>query len=87
MIPIDQLLNRIRWDTEFARGQFELGYFDRVENRIVMIPFREVSPSPDTPQAFQFIDPQGQFHNVPHHRIREVYKDGRRIWHRPLEGD
>ena len=29
MIPIHELLNRIRWDAEFAKGTFELGYYDR----------------------------------------------------------
>lgn len=41
--PIHELLNRIRWDAEFARGKFELGYFDRVEKRTVVVPFAEVS--------------------------------------------
>jgi len=28
MISIHELLNRIRWDPEFAKGNFELGYYD-----------------------------------------------------------
>jgi hypothetical protein len=28
MIPIHELLNRIRWDSELAKGNFELGYYD-----------------------------------------------------------
>ena len=38
MIPIHQLLNRIRWDHEFARGSFHLGYYDRAENRVILVP-------------------------------------------------
>ena len=38
MIPIHQLLSRIRWDPEFGRGTFDLGYFDRVEERVVIVP-------------------------------------------------
>jgi len=34
MIPIHELLNRIRWDPEFAKGNFELGYYYRTETRI-----------------------------------------------------
>ena len=34
MIPIHELLNRIRWDPEFAKGDFQLGYYDRAEDRI-----------------------------------------------------
>ena len=82
-VPIHELLNRIRWDAEFARGNFELGYFDRVEERIIVVPFAEVSFPHDDPQAFRLVDEAGRVHRVPFHRVREVYKDGQRIWHRP----
>jgi uncharacterized protein (UPF0248 family) len=81
--PIHELLNRIRWDAEFARGKFELGYFDRVEERIIMVPFVEVSFPRVDPQVFRLMDGEGRIHRVPFHRVREVYKDGQRIWHRP----
>jgi len=83
--PIHELLNRIRWDTEFARGNFELGYFDRVEERTVVVPFVEVSFPRDDPRAFQLVNEEGRIYRVPFHRVREVYKDGQRIWHRPKE--
>ena len=82
MTPIQELLNRIRWDKEFARGQFELGYFDRVENRIILVPFQSVQFPADTPDVFQVIDDDGRSHRVPFHRVREVYKDGQCIWRR-----
>ena len=82
-LPIHELLNRIRWDTEFARSDFELGYFDRVERRIVMVPFREIEFPRGAPQTFRLVDAEGRTHRVPFHRVREVYKDGQRIWHRP----
>jgi uncharacterized protein (UPF0248 family) len=28
MTPLHELLNRIRWDPEFGRGQFKIGYLD-----------------------------------------------------------
>jgi hypothetical protein len=59
MIPIQELLNRIRWDPEFAKGTFELGYYDREENRIILIPFREVTFPPESPSTFQLVDPTG----------------------------
>ena len=82
MIPIHQLLNRIRWDHEFARGSFQLGYYDRAENRVLLVPFSDVSFPPDGPEMFQLTDAEGRTHRVPFHRVREVYKDSRRIWHR-----
>lgn len=83
MIPIHELLNRIRWDPEFAQGNFQLGYYDRAENRIVLVPFQAVSFSAERPESFQITDTEGQTHLVPFHRVREVYKDSQRIWHRP----
>ena len=82
MIPIHELLNRIRWDPEFARGNFELGYYDRTENRIILVPLTLVSFPEDSPQTFQLTDLEGKSHRIPFHRVREVYKDSQRIWHR-----
>jgi uncharacterized protein (UPF0248 family) len=81
--PIHELLNRIRWDAEFARGDFQLGYYDRAEDRIVLVPLKEVAFPDDTPQTFQIIDVEGKAHRIPFHRVREVYKNSQRIWHRP----
>jgi uncharacterized protein (UPF0248 family) len=82
MIPIHELLNRIRFDAEFARGDFQLGYYDRAEDRIILVSLREISFPSDSPQTFQLTDAEGQNHRIPFHRVREVYKDSQRIWHR-----
>ena len=86
MIPIHELLNRIRWDPEFAKGEFQLGYFDRAENRIVLVSLKEVTFPDDNPQTFQLADLEGQMHRIPFHRVREVYKNSQRIWHRDPGG-
>ena len=86
MMPIQDLLNRIRWDKEFARGRFELGYFDRVERRVITVPFQSVEFPPETPGTFSVVDEDGRFHHVPFHRVREVWKDGHCIWRRPDAG-
>jgi uncharacterized protein (UPF0248 family) len=83
MIPIHELLNRIRWDPEFAKGDFELGYYDRTENRIIKVLLKEVTFPPKTRSTFEVMDADGQVHRIPFHRVREVHKDGQRIWHRP----
>ena len=86
MIPIHELLNRIRWDSEFAKGEFELGYYDRTENRIIMVPLKKVTFPTESPSTFELMDSECQVHRVPFHRVREVYKDAQRIWHRPDPG-
>ncbi len=83
MIPIHELLSRIRWDKEFAQGEFAIGYYDRVKNDIIAVPFKAVHfTTGDHYFAFQFFDDEGEEHSVPFHRIREVRKNGDLIWQR-----
>jgi hypothetical protein len=56
MIPIHELLSRIRWDPEFAKGDFQLGYYDRAEDRIILVPFQELTFPDESPQTFQLTD-------------------------------
>jgi len=82
MIPIHELLNRIRWDEEFGKGEFVIGYHDRVDNRIIRVPLAELYFEPGDHFSFDLIDSEGELHSIPLHRIKEVYKDGVLIWHR-----
>ena len=83
MVPIQELLSRIRWDAPFGAANFALGYHDRHEDRILIVPFREVRWAGGHARTFQFIDPEGELRRVPLHRIRQVYRDGELIWERP----
>ena len=40
MIPIQDLLQRIQWDEEYAKAEFEAGYYERMDDRIVPVPIR-----------------------------------------------
>ena len=82
MMPIHELLNRIRWDKEFGRGDFHIGYYDRLENRLIRVPLREMVFEPDDHFSFALMDQQGVRHSIPLHRIKEVYRDGALIWSR-----
>ena len=82
MIPIHELLNRIRWDADFARGSFVLGYYDRVDDKVIRVPIRRVQLTPDDHFSFQVTDPDGYTHEVPFHRVKDVYRNGELIWHR-----
>ena len=83
MIPIHKLLSRIQWDKEFGKGYFEIGYYDRIENEIIRIPFSDIIFTQDNKNSIQVMDHEGIIHSVPLHRIREVYKYNELIWHRP----
>lgn len=82
MQPIHELLNRIRWDADFAQGEFVIGFYDRVEHHIIEVPLREIHFPPGDHFAFEFTDAEGQTHSVPYHRVRRVVKNGAVIWSR-----
>jgi uncharacterized protein (UPF0248 family) len=82
MIPIQDLLHRIRWDAEFGHAEFRIGYYDRIERRIVLAPLAELAFPEDQPNAFEWVDHSGELHTIPLHRIREVYRNGELIWQR-----
>ncbi|UCH47885.1 MAG: DUF504 domain-containing protein [Betaproteobacteria bacterium] len=82
MMPIQDLLNRIRWDEQFGRGKFVIGYYDRVADNIVKVPFERIQFREGEHFAFEAIEADGSVHNVPFHRVREVWRDNELIWHR-----
>ena len=82
MIPIHELLNRIRWDKEYGQAEFVIGYYDRVADCIVRVPLRELSFEPGDHFSFDLYDDEGALHSIPLHRIKDVFRDGELIWHR-----
>ena len=87
MITIEALLQRIRWDPQFGRGSFTIGYYDRVRQRIVTVPLEQIHPTPGNHFSFTAVEPDGTVHEVPFHRVREVHRDGVCIWQRSVAGD
>jgi uncharacterized protein (UPF0248 family) len=89
MIPIHELLARVRHDPDFGQGVFshgvfELGYLDRFDTRVQCVVLGIVDFPEGEKRVFEFVDTTGQKRRIPFHRIREVYRDGALIWHRPV---
>lgn len=82
MIPIHELLNRIRWDEDYGNADFVIGYYDRVENRIIKVRLKELFFDKEDHFDFELIDDVGEAHTIPLHRIKEVYRDGDLVWRR-----
>jgi uncharacterized protein (UPF0248 family) len=82
MIPIHELLSRIRWDDDFGQAEFIIAYHDRFENDLVMVPLKSLVFDRADHFDFELIDDMGEKHTIPLHRIREVYRNGQLIWHR-----
>lgn len=82
MIPIQELLSRMRWDPAFKHAEIVVGYYDRVDKQIVKVPLARIEFAGDSHSAFEAIAADGSVHSVPYHRVREVYRDGELIWQR-----
>ena len=37
MIPVHELLARIRWDADFAKARFFIGYWDRIAGAVIRV--------------------------------------------------
>lgn len=85
MIPIRSLLDRIRWDKEFGRGEFTVGYYDRIAHGIVTAPWGRIRFEPGNHFSFTATEADGSEHEVPLHRVREVRRNGELIWQRAVE--
>jgi uncharacterized protein (UPF0248 family) len=85
MQPIHELLARIRWDAEFSRARFRLGYWDRVAGVIRYVDLAEVIWDKDNPAFFRLVDEDGRVHEIPFHRVREVWRNDALIWQRHPE--
>ena len=82
MIPIQDVLHRIQWDPEFGNAGFTIGYYDRVDDEIIRVPFRRVHFAPGEHFSFDAVDEDGTTRMVPLHRVREVWRNGKLIWQR-----
>jgi len=83
MQPIHELLSRIRHDRKFGRGEFEIGYFDRREGAVHRVAFHQVTFPEGERRGMEVLDELGQVRRIPLHRVREVWRNGTRIWWRP----
>jgi len=84
MQPVQDLLHRIRWDPGYADADFAIGYYDRIEDRVILVPFAALSFPADDHFAFELFDRSGTVQRIPFHRVREVHRNGRCIWQRPV---
>ena len=57
MITIEALLQRIRWDPDFGRGSFTVGYHDRLRREVVTVPLKQIHPTPGNHFAFTAVEP------------------------------
>ena len=82
MLTAQEILNQIRWDERLTADAFVIGFYDRVEDKIIKVAFSEIRFPEDHHFQFEIIDDEGELRSIPYHRVREIYRNGQLIWHR-----
>jgi uncharacterized protein (UPF0248 family) len=82
MVPIHELLAKIRWDPQYGQADFVIGYLDHVSDSIVRVNFSELHFDPQDHFGFACVDDNGEVRHIPYHRVKEVYRNGTLIWQR-----
>ena len=79
MIPIRELINKIKFDDRENPEDYVLFYLDRVEDKLKPIKFVEIKR---TEGNFMVLDRGDEEVEIPMHRIRKVEKKGEVVWER-----
>lgn len=82
MIPIQELLSRIRWDPDYGAARFEVAYLDHGEPHLVRVPVGQAELGEHPSQGLNVTGIDGIVHAIPLHRIKAVYRNGRLVWER-----
>ena len=77
MKPIQDLLNKIKWTGEDIT-QYTLGVYDRVQDKIIEIPLKDITVEHNILIVMQ----NGRHVDIPFHRIRKVWKNKELLWAR-----
>ena len=78
MQPIQDLLNKIKWDKREDPTKYSVFYLDRILNRLVEIPYTKIKKLEG---SFMIFDNEEET-NIPLHRVRKVMKNNEIVWER-----
>ena len=78
MTPIQDLINKIRWDKRENLEEYTLFYFDRILNKLISIPYSKIKRIEG---SFIVLDNEEET-NIPMHRIKKVTKNNVVVWER-----
>ena len=78
MTPIQDLLNKIKWDKRENPDDYSILYLDRVLNKLIQIPYAKIKKLEG---SFMVLDNEDET-NIPLHRIKKVMKNNAVAWER-----
>lgn len=79
MIPIQDLLNKIKWDERENPQDYILYYHDRVRGKLMQLKYNDILGIED---GFMTVNREGKETAIPLHRIKKVEKKGKTVWER-----
>jgi len=82
MIPIHELLNKIKWDKRESPELITVKYLDRVNDKLIGIPYTNIERIEKTGGIRFMVLIRDDEVFIPLHRIREVLKNNTIIWKR-----
>ena len=78
MQPIQNLLNKIKWDKREKPADYSIFYLDRILNKLIQIPYTKIKKIEG---SFMILDNEEET-NIPLHRIKKVMKNNVAVWGR-----
>jgi len=84
--PLERVLSRDDLDA-FRDEVRQVEVPETLQRRIVTVSLEQIHLAPGNHFSFTAVEPDGSVHEVPFHRVREVHRDGVRIWQRTVRGD
>jgi len=78
MLPIQHLLNKIKWDKRENPQDYLIFYFDRILKKLIEIPYTKIKKLEG---SFMVLDNEEES-NIPLHRIKKVTKNNIVVWER-----
>ncbi|MBS3105977.1 DUF504 domain-containing protein [Candidatus Woesearchaeota archaeon] len=78
MIPIQDLLNKIKWDKRENPSEHMIFYFDRILKKLIKIPYMKIKRIEGT---FMVLDNEEET-DIPLHRVKKVTKNNEVVWER-----
>ena len=82
MIPIKDLLDKLKWDKRFNPEEYTLYYHDRVKDELISVDYTKIKRIEG---SFMIIERDCEEVSIPLHRIHKVMKGKMNVWRRNTE--
>lgn len=79
MKPVKDVLNKILWDAREKPQDYTIGYYDRVQDKIIEIPFTDITR---LEEGFMILMRKGEETMIPLHRVRTIKRNNEQVWSR-----